>query len=192
EACRNEWGPDRARRHRIDANAFLCQRLRERSGEGHDGALRRAVVDQLLAAAIGRDRSRVDDRRALLHVLKRRLGHENVAEDIGLECAGELFLIDGAEVLLRMLFGGIVYKNVEATESVDCLGDGIFAEALPADIALYEQCFAAFGFDKAPGLLGVHGFFLVDDGDLGTLAREQNRTGATDTAVAAGDDGDLV
>src|SRR6478609_5489110 len=119
-------------------------------------------------------------------MIERRLGHEEIAEDVGPEGLLELRFIDVAQVLLGMLLGGVVDEDIEPAPARDGLRHGIPAEILLADIAGDEQRLAAFGLDEPPGFFGVLVLFLVDDRHLRTLAREKDGAGAADAAVPAG------
>src|SRR5215203_4812929 len=188
----DERRPDRPRRDAVHPDALLDELLRERAGEGDDRALRGAVVEKLRAAAIGRHRCGVDDRGALLQMRQRRLGHEEIAEDVGSEGALDLLRRDLVDVLLRMLLGGVVDEDVEAAEAVDDLLDRLLAEAGVADVAGDGEAVAPLGLDEPLGLARVLALVQVHDGDVRALAGEQDRHGAADAGVAAGDDRDLV
>src|SRR5215204_570121 len=188
----DERRPDRPRRDAVHPDALLDELLRERAGEGDDRALRGAVVEKLRAAAIGRHRCGVDDRGALLQMRQRRLGHEEIAEDVGSEGALDLLRRDLVDVLLRMLLGGVVDEDVEAAEAIDDLLDRLLAEAGVADVAGDGEAVAPLGLDEPLGLARVLALVQVHDGDVSALAGEQDRHGAGDAGVAAGDDRYLV
>jgi len=88
-------------------------------------------------------------------VRPRRLGHEEHAEDVGLEGAAELVLVDLRDVLGPMLLAGIVDEDVEAAELVDSLLKGLLAKLLVADIAGDGQRFPPFVLDNLLGLVRI-------------------------------------
>src|SRR5687768_6698415 len=111
-----ERRPDRPWRDAVDADAPLDEVLRERLGEGVDRALRRRVVEKLLAPFEPRDGARVDDARALGHVRERRLRHVEVAVDVRLESPVELLFGQVFDRLLVLLEGRVVDEDVELAE----------------------------------------------------------------------------
>ena len=183
--------PDRPGGDPVDADAALDQREGQRAGERDDGPLGRGVVEEHGVALVGGHRGRVDDRRALLEVRQRGLGHEELAEDVGPERALELLGGDLLDRILGVLLGGVVDQDLEMPELVHRLADGIAAEGFVADVAGDGQAAAALLLDPLAGLGGVLVLVQVDDGDVGALAGEGDGDGAADAAVAAGDEGHL-
>src|SRR5690606_22000128 len=119
----------------IHADALFGEAAGEGPGKGDDGALGGRVVDQGGRAAIGGDRSGVDDGSALVEVRQGSLGHVEIAEQIGLEGLGQLFGGDVGEVLLDVLLGGVVDEDIELAELFDDLADHVVAEGLVGDVA---------------------------------------------------------
>ncbi len=99
-------------------------------------------------------------------MLARRLHHEELREDVGLESAAELRLGDVANVLVGMLLAGIVDEDVEVAERFDHLIDRALAECLAADVAGDEQAAPALALD-AFGALGV---FVYSAGTTATAS----------------------
>ena len=63
------------------------------------------------------------------------LNHEKERENICAKCLFELLLSDFLNGLLRMLFRGIVNKNIQPAELLYRLRDSFLAEFFLADIA---------------------------------------------------------
>ena len=64
----DEWCPDWTWRHRVYADAFVHELIRQATSEADDGTLRAGVVQQIRSADVGVDGCVVDDCVALLHV----------------------------------------------------------------------------------------------------------------------------
>ena len=120
------------------------------------------------------------------------LRHEEIAEQIGPERARELILADLAEFLFRVLFGGVVDEDVELAEFADDPFDCARAELLRTDITCDGQAAAPLLLDEALRLSRIVSLVEVDDRNIRAFAREQDRDGAADAAVAAGDQRDLA
>ena len=99
---------------------------------------------------------------------------------------------DLADVLLRMLFGGVVDQDVQTAQLLHRLRDHFLADALVADVARQQQAFPAFLFDLALRFLRVLVFVEVTDGNVRAFFCEENCDGAANAAVPAGDQGDLA
>jgi hypothetical protein len=115
-----------------------------------------------------------------------------IGEDVRAERAFELFAGDLAEVVLRMLFGGVVDEDVQPAEFLHGVLDHVPAGRFPADIAGEREALAFFRFDEPLGFPRVLVFVQVSDGDVRAFPREQHRDGAADAAVAAGDERDFA
>ena len=63
------------------------------------------------------------------------LRHEKERENVCPECSFELLLGDFLNGVLRVLFGRVVYKDVQLAELLYCLGDRLSAKLLNADVA---------------------------------------------------------
>ena len=88
-----------------------------------------------------------------------------------------------------LLEGGIVHQDVELSELVDSPRHGSAAEVRVGDVAGNQESTAALRFDRAPCLARVLLFgWEVDDGHVGAFTRVEQRDGAADSRVAAGDE----
>src|SRR5690606_23969361 len=88
-----------------------------------------------------------------------------------------------------VLLGGVVDEDVEPTELVDGLPDGVAAELGVCDVAPEQEGPPALLLDLRLDLLGVPVLLEVDDRDVGALLGEVHGHGPADAAVASGDDG---
>src|SRR5262245_60361349 len=88
-----------------------------------------------------------------------------------------------------MLLPRVVHQDVESAELLDGLVDRLSTEVRIADVAAEKEAAGAVLLDEILGLLGVAVLLEVGDRDVGTLLGEGDRDGATDAAVAAGDEG---
>ena len=122
----------------------------------------------------------------------RGLDHVEHCEDVGLECAFELFDGDVGDVLVGMLLAGVVDQHVEPAPLVDHRLDQALAMPRVAQVASRKQSLAAFPLDRVGSHSRIVVFVEIGDRDLGAFAGEQDRSRAPDTAVAAGNDGDLA
>ena len=104
----------------------------------------------------------------------------------------KLVFADVANVLVGMLFAGIVDEDVELAELAHRFFDRALAEVLVADVAGNRDRPAAFLLDDGLGEGGIIMLAQIDDGDVGAFAREQGGDRAADAAVGAGDQRDLV
>src|SRR5690606_35940263 len=110
----------------------------------------------------------------------------------GPESSLELLGRELGQVFDLVLFGGIVDEDVEPAEFPDRLLDGSPAEFLVANIALDAERMAALALDQFDRLPRVCVLLEIDEGDIGPFPRHRDGAGATDPAVAAGDEGDAT
>src|SRR5690606_35311653 len=144
-------------------------------------------------ALVGRHGSRVDDRRPLAEVRKRRLRQVEHREDVGAEGTLELLGRNLLDRLLRVLLARVVDEDVEAAESADRPLDERAAMRLLSDVAGDEETGAAgILLDEPLRFLGILMLVEIGDDDLRAFAREGDRDGAPDAAVAAGHERDLA
>src|SRR5690606_29157022 len=87
---------------------------------------------------------------------------------------------------------GVVDEDVDPAELVDDPLHGIVAEGRVAHVARDGEAAPPLLLHRAPGLLGVLVLAEVEDGDVGSLTREEDEDRAADARVAAGDDRDHV
>jgi hypothetical protein len=125
-------------------------------------------------------------------MVDRRLHEVKVREDVGSKRLFELPACDVANVILWMLFRGIVDKDVETAKSLNCAYDHLFADFFVADVARQKEALAAFLFDLALGFFGVFVFVKVADGNVRAFFGEEYRDGAANAAVATGDESDFA
>src|SRR5438067_3809202 len=101
-----------------------------------------------------------------------RLGQIEHSEDIGLEGAPQLLLGDVSDVLVRMLFAGIVDEDIEPAELIDGFADRELTDLLVADVAGNRDRPAPFLVDDLLRLRGIVVLAKIEDSDIGTLAGE--------------------
>src|SRR5262245_17572239 len=112
----NDRRPDRARRHRINADAVFDQRFGQRTREADDRAFGGQVVEQRVVALVSSDRGRVDNAGALVHMRQRVLDHVEEAKHVGAERTLDLRRFDLPDILGLVLLGRIVHQNIDTTE----------------------------------------------------------------------------
>ena len=122
----------------------------------------------------------VDDGRARLHVLDRRLRHVEIAIEIGLERGVEMLRRDVLEFGGVILERGVVDQHVQPAEPLHGAGDGGAAMLAVRDVAGNEDAALALRFHHALRLLGVPILAQIGDGDVCALAGEEHRHGAAD------------
>ncbi len=164
----------------------------QRTGEGVDAALGHGIIEQVLIAHQAGDRAGHDDGRARLHVRDRRLGHVEIAVQIGAQGAVEVFLGQVLEVLDVLLEGGVVDQYVQGAQVADRALDRFSGEQGIADIALEHDGAAALALDRLAGGVGVLRLVQMGDGDIGPFTSEQHSHRAANAGVRAGDQGDLA
>src|SRR5205085_1699673 len=101
-------------------------------------------------------------------------------------------LLDGdvLDRLLLLLVRGVVHENVKPAERLDGFVDETLASVRALHIESLHDAAPPRLFDPALCLARVFFFFfgVVADSHVGTFAREGDRDGPADPAVAAGDD----
>lgn len=95
--CRREH--TRSRSNSVDTNALADVLVAETSGEGHNGALCRGVVEKIGSADVGVDGSVVDDGGAGLHVGERVLGDVEERVNVDVEGVYPLLLREVLDIL---------------------------------------------------------------------------------------------
>ena len=86
-----------------------------------------------------------------------------------------------------MLLGRVVHEHVQAPELGHGRLDGLGTELRASDVAGDRYAAPAFALDEARRLLRVLSLVKIDDGHICAFAREEDRDGTADAAVAAGD-----
>jgi hypothetical protein len=86
-----------------------------------------------------------------------------------------------------VLFGGVVDQNVEPAECLDGSLNGTLAEFFLPNVAGDENAIAAFALYQAPGFPGIAVFVAIHDRAIRPFLRKEDRNGASDAAVTAGD-----
>lgn len=81
--ARHQRRPNGSWSYGIAPDTLGHELIRDAAREGHYGALRARVIQQIRAADVGVDRGVVDDRAAGLHVLEGVFGHEELASLAG-------------------------------------------------------------------------------------------------------------
>src|SRR5438105_2546058 len=110
------------------------------------------------------------------------------AVDIRLEGEIEVFVGQLFERRRMLLERGVVDDDVELAEFGERSLDRASTEGCVADVAANENAAPLlFLFDDATRLFGVAVGFEINDGDVGTLAREEHGDGTSDAGVAAAD-----
>src|SRR5262249_46590334 len=113
-----------------------------------------------------------------------------VAIEIGLERPVEVLVAELNDVVLVLLEGGVVDKNVQATETGQRLLDRALAKARVRNIARDEQAGSPFFLDRA--LCAPRIIVLVKVGyrDVGAFARKEHGDRTSDAGIAAADECD--
>src|SRR5690606_27491412 len=136
-----------------------------------------------------RDRPGVDDHAALAHVLQRELRHPDVREDVRAERLLELLGREVRDVPGLPLERGVVDQDVQPAELRGRALDDVATVLAVAEVAVERERAATGLADPAHGLARVVVLVVVGDRHVGPLAGERDGDGATDAAVAAGDQG---
>lgn len=89
----------RPRSNSVNTNALADVLVAETSGEGHNGAFCRGVVEEIRSADVGVDGSVVDDGGAGLHVGESILGDVEEGVDVDVEGVYPLLLREVLDVL---------------------------------------------------------------------------------------------
>ena len=152
-----------------------------------DAALGGRVVQELAIAEDAGLRAGVDDGAARLQVRQRRLGHVEVAVEVGLQRPVEMLEAEQVDLARVLLERGVVDQDVEPAQRLDGVLDRRRRERRVGDVALDQHGPAALAFDRVLGLLGVLVGVEVGDGDVGAFAGEEHRHGTADAGVGAGD-----
>lgn len=158
-------------------------------GEVEDGCLGSRIVDQFFVGILRIHRDGVDDAGARRQVRDGCLAEAEDVIDVGLEDAIELLIGDFEDIGLALLVGRVVHQEIQSTELLEGLADHLFVGGLATDVGRQGDGLAANRNDQLDHFLGV-GFFggvIVDGHIRPPPASEGDGHGATDTAVAAGD-----
>src|SRR5436190_4860279 len=91
-----------------------------------------------------------------------------------------------------MLFGRVVYQDVDPGELLDGFRDGLSTELFLADVACNQHAFAAVFFHQAFCFVRILFFFEIDHCNICAFFRESYGNGPAYPAVAAGDDRYLI
>ena len=113
-------------------------------------------------------------------------------EDIDLEGLQQLIRRDILDALLRILDSGVVHQHIQLAELVEGLLHGIPAELLVGDIAGDQQAAALVLLHQRFGLFGISVLIEIQDRHVRAFLGKGDRHGATDPAVATGDQGHLA
>jgi hypothetical protein len=85
-----------------------------------------------------------------LHMLHRRLGHVEIAVEVGLQGAVEVLLGQVLEVEHVLLEGGVVDQDVRAAEARRCAPPRRLGVGRIGDVAGQQDGAAALGLDGGP------------------------------------------
>src|SRR5882724_11262557 len=102
----------------------------------------------MCAAFVGSDRRRVDNYSAFFQMLHGCLHHEKERENICPKCSLELLFGNSSNRILRVLFGGIVDKNIQLAELFYRLRDSFSAKSFLTDVAFNQYAFAPLSFHQ--------------------------------------------
>ena len=82
--------PDGTGGHGVNPDALVCQRQRQRAGEGHNSSLGSAVIGEIFVPLIGGDGGGIDDRGPSFQMRQRRLDQVEKRVHVVLKYQGEL------------------------------------------------------------------------------------------------------
>src|SRR6266480_1280609 len=91
-----------------------------------------------------------------------------------------------------MLFGRVIYQDVDFAELLLRLLDSFSTELFLADIPRDQQTFTALLLYQAPGLVCVLVLFEIDNRNVCTFLRKGNRDRAPDSTIAASNECELI
>src|SRR6266567_4736507 len=91
-----------------------------------------------------------------------------------------------------MLFGRVVYQDVDLAELLHGLLDSFSTELFLADITCDQQTFAPVFFHQTPGFIRVLVLFEIDNRNVRTFFRKGNRNRAANPAVPASNERHFV
>lgn len=202
--------PDRAWRHRVDADPLADLLLGQSAGEGDDGAFGGGIVEQAWRTHVGVLGGVVDDAVASTQMRQRVLGKMEDGVDVGVEGAEPLLSVslpsenspgkrkehilgDFRNVVLHHLVGGIVDQDIETAELTDGLVDGGFAIARAPQVRGQQVHLTAILFHLSFGLLCILFLFgQVGNERVSTLHGEEDGHRPSNARVTAGDQGLLA
>src|SRR6185369_16946382 len=183
------FGPDRAGRDGVDANARGAVLAGHRPSEACDRGLASAIRGQASLHEAPDDRSHINDAAAAeaLHLWRDGLGGEEHVAEVGSYALVPVCGGDGLEGV-AVVAGGVVNENGNVTDLRACLLDGGAQGFDVAHVAAQEHRLgraagADFFGDRSAGL-----FSDVDEDDARTLLCEGASVGGTDAAGSAGDE----
>src|ERR1700676_4767770 len=163
---------------------MACKRPRE----ADDGCLGRSVSDEIRTGIKRLDRPGVNNGSALLHLREDRLAEAKHCEDIYAIGFLELVVGNVLEFVIGPLEGGIVHKEVDDAERVDCFPGYSLGHATLANVAGQENGFAARFGNETFGLPGVSLFGEIGDGNVRSFSCESEGDCTADTAVSPGNE----
>src|SRR6266508_958829 len=102
--------------------------MRERTSKADNGALRRRIIQQIGAAAVGSHRGGVDDCASLFEMWQGSLNHIKHREDIGTEYLLQLFGGNICDAFLRELDRGVIDQYIQAAQFLDRVLHGTSTE----------------------------------------------------------------
>jgi hypothetical protein len=122
-------------------------------------------------------------------VRKRRTRHIKIRKDVRAEGAIELVVGDAVDRVLLMLIRSVVDEDVQPTEGVDGLLNGLATELRIANVAREQETSPPFANHGGLRFLGVSLLLRqIDNGDIGTFACIEHCHGAPDSRIAAGNE----
>jgi hypothetical protein len=121
-----------------------------------------------------------------------RLRHEKEREDISAKRSLQLSLGNFRYAFLRMLFGGVVYEDIDLPKFLHRPFYRRLTNFFSPDIAGNQQTFATHIFHQLFGFLRVFVFFQINDRDISAFFREKNRHRTANAAVAPRDNRDSI
>lgn len=117
---KDQWSPSGTRSNTVHANAVLYAELREALCKAHQGCLRRRVRSHSSFASKAWMEHELMIAPSRLHLRRRRLCKEEGSINVGPKRLVELLFRDVGELRVRSLKGGIVDKDVQSAELLNC------------------------------------------------------------------------
>jgi hypothetical protein len=89
--------------------------------------------------------------------------HEKERENVCPKCPLQLLFGNFFDRILRVLFGCIVYNDIDSAKFLCGLRNSFSTKFFPADIAFDQKAFAPVFFHHTPGFSRILLFFQVND-----------------------------
>src|SRR6267142_926833 len=116
------------------------------------------------------------------------LHHEKERENVCPKCPFELLFGNSFNRILRVLFGRIVYKDVQPAERLYSLSDSFSTKLFLADVTFNQKAFTSVFSHQTPGFVSIRPFLEINDRNIRAFLGERDSDRAANTAVAACND----